>query len=210
MIWNDIILKFIMKEQKMNILNKINNFIYTKNEIIHSEVTTVFTKYGKFKMKAYKDDYQEYIAMMNQNFFDLKRPIVYIHFDVHHCDMDQEMSCYCANQVELALKMIQKSGGLVIYASREDASIDNLLEDINTRRLDEGNGTRNNSKIKFSVKEEIAYPSLAFILSDLKLKSVKLITNDAKVINIVELLDINIFKIEANISFAYGEQKTAS
>ncbi|CAA6818619.1 MAG: Unknown protein [uncultured Sulfurovum sp.] len=147
---------------------------------------------------------------MNQKFFDLERPIVYIHFDVHHCEMDNEMSCYCANQVELALKMIQKSGGLVIYSSREDSSIDTLLEDINTRKLDEVNTSKKNNKIKFSVKEKIAYPSLAFILSDLNLSSVNLITNDAKVIDIVELLGINIFKIEANISFAYGEEQTAS
>ncbi|CAA6807663.1 MAG: GTP cyclohydrolase II [uncultured Sulfurovum sp.] len=194
----------------MNIFKKINNYVDTKNEIIHSEMATVFTKYGKFQMKAYKDDHQEYIAIMNQKFFDLERPVVYIHFDVQHSEMDHDMHCYCANQVELALKMIQKSGGLVIYSSREDASIDNLLEDINTRRLDEGNAIRGKSKIKFSVKETIVYPSLAFILSDLKLSNVNLITNDEKVIDIVELLGINILRIEPNISFDYGNKKVAN
>ncbi|CAA6820558.1 MAG: Unknown protein [uncultured Sulfurovum sp.] len=188
----------------MNILNKINKLVYTRNEIIHSEMVTVFTKYGKFQMKAYKDDHQEYIAIMNQKFFDLEKPIVYVHFDVKHCEMDHAMSCYCANQVELALKMIQKSGGLVIYSSHENWSIDNLLEDINTRKIDEKNTVKNNSKISFNAKEKIAYPSLAFILNDLKLSRVKLITNSEKVIDIVELLGIDILKIESNISFAYG------
>jgi len=194
----------------MTILNKINHFIYTKNQITHSQITTVFTKYGKFKMKAYKDETQEYIAIMSPNFFKLKQHIVYIHFDVHHCDMDEHNACYCSNQVELALKMIQKTGGLVIYSNAEDRSIDRLLEDIKTQKLEDTDATKHKDKIKFSMKDKIAYPSLAFILRDLELKSIKLITNNAKVIDIVELLGIELFKIEPNISFSYGEEKNAS
>lgn len=188
----------------MNILNTTTNFVYTKSPMTHSELMTFFTKYGKFKIKVYKDKQQEYIAIMSKNLLDLERPIVYIHFDVPHYHMDSEMSCYCANQVGLALKMIQKSGGLVIYSSHEAFAIEKLLEDIQSRKLKE-NSVKDQGQMKFEIKDEVASPSLAYILRDLKVMAVNLITNDAKVIDMVESLGIDILKIESNISFKYGE-----
>lgn len=193
----------------MNILKKINNFIYTKSEIIHSEITTVFTKYGRFQMKAYKDDTQEYIAIMSPNFFKLKQQIVYVHSESHHCDTVNESSCYCGNQMEIALKMLQRSGGVVLYGSSEGQEIDLLLRSINTRNLNNAGGKKN-SKVKFDVKDNIRYPSLAFIFNDLKVSTIKLITNNEKIVDTVEALGIEILQREEGISFEYGNQKVAS
>lgn len=193
----------------MNILNKINKFIETKHEVIHSEITTVFTKYGRFQMKAYKDETQEYIAIMSPNFFKVKQPIVYMHSNTHHCHSADEPICYSGNQTEIALKMLQRSGGVVLYGSGEGREIDMFLREIKTRKLD-ATGNKKNSKVGFNVKENIAYPSLAFIFNDLKVSSIKLITSNEKVVDTVEALGIEILQRAEGISFEYGNQKVAS
>lgn len=126
----------------MELLKKIIAQVYQKNPIQHSDIMELFTKYGIYHAKMYKDGNQEYLALMSQNFFDLKTPIVYIHSDTYSCE-------HLSNsQLDLAIKMIGKEHGLFIYYSKEDNKIDALLKGINTRKLQ----TKTDKKYKTGAK----------------------------------------------------------
>lgn len=191
----------------MSILNELAHFFYGKNLIRHSKIKNIFTKYGIFKAKVYKDGRQEYLVMMSRNFFELNAPIVYIYNEQHVCDpLDDEM-CYCNHQIDVALKMIGKEGGVIVYYSGDVRNIDGLLLEINARKL----AAKDDSMIKTKVKVDLKmnkreYQSIGFIFTDLSLASIRLVTHDINVVHVAEQLDLEIVKRASVISFDYGEQ----
>ncbi|MCH9813632.1 MAG: hypothetical protein K0U47_06770 [Epsilonproteobacteria bacterium] len=182
-------------------MNKLISLVYGRTPIEHSNITSIFTKYGMYQAKVYKDAHQEYLALMSQNFFDLKTPIVYIHSDSYTCGH------LASSQLDLALKMISKEHGLLIYYSNEGRKIDTLLQDINARKLqtktDVMHKTDIKSKIKVYKKE---YYTLSFILKDLNLSKIQLVSNDINAIESAVQLGINITKQVPTISYGYGRK----
>lgn len=191
----------------MSIINELAHFFYGKNLIRHTKIKNIFTKYGIFKAKVYKDGRNEYLVMMSRNFFDLNTPIVYIYNEYHVCDpLDDEM-CYCNHQVDLALKMIGKEGGAIIYYSGDVRSIDGLLKEINALKLEAKDDAMIKTKVKTDLKmNKREYQSIGFIFNDLNLTSIKLVTHDINVVHIAGQLDLEIVKRASVISFDYGEQ----
>ncbi len=92
------------------------------------------TKYGKFKIKAYKDGNQEHLAIMSQDFETLDAPYVRIHSECLTGDTLGSLKCDCQNQLDLALKFISQEGGLVIYHRQEGRNI-GLVNKVNAYAL---------------------------------------------------------------------------
>jgi len=161
-------------------------------QIIKSEIANLPTKFGKFKVKAYKDECQEHLALMSEDFFDLEDPLVRIHSECLTGDTMGSLKCDCSNQLDLALRLISKKGGLVIYHRQEGRNI-GLVNKINAYKVqDEGYDTiEANLKLGFE-EDERDYSAVAFILKDLNLKKLKLITNNPTKISFVEELGIEI------------------
>ena len=160
--------------------------------IIQSNIANLPTKYGKFKIKAYKDGNQEHLAIMSQDFETLDAPFVRIHSECLTGDTLGSLKCDCQNQLDLSLKFIALEGGLVIYHRQEGRNI-GLVNKVNAYALqDLGRNTiQANLELGFG-EDDRDYSIVGHIFNDLGVKKLKLITNNPKKIDYVESLGIEI------------------
>jgi len=151
-----------------------------------SKTANLPTKYGKFKVKAYKDGCQEHLAIMSEDFSTMDIPNVRIHSECLTGDTLGSLKCDCNNQLHLSLEYIANHGGLVIYHRQEGRNI-GLVNKINAYYLqDNGFDTiEANRELGFK-DDERDYSSIAFILEDLKVSKLKIITNNPDKINFLE------------------------
>jgi GTP cyclohydrolase II len=162
--------------------------------IIQSNIANLPTKYGKFKIKAYKDGNQEHLAIMSQDFEILDAPYVRIHSECLTGDTLGSLKCDCQNQLDLSLKFIAEQGGLVIYHRQEGRNI-GLVNKVNAYALqDLGRNTiQANLELGFG-EDDRDYSIVGHIFKDLGVKKLKLITNNPKKIKYVESLGIEIIE----------------
>ena len=160
--------------------------------IIQSNIANLPTKYGKFKIKAYKDGNQEHLAIMSQDFETLDAPYVRIHSECLTGDTLGSLKCDCQNQLDLSLKFIAEQGGLVIYHRQEGRNI-GLVNKVNAYALqDQGRNTiQANLELGFG-EDDRDYSIVGYIFNDLGVKKLKLITNNPKKIQYVESLGVEI------------------
>ena len=160
--------------------------------IIQSNIANLPTKYGKFKIKAYKDGNQEHLAIMSQDFENIDSPFVRIHSECLTGDTLGSLKCDCQNQLDLSLKFIALEGGLVIYHRQEGRNI-GLVNKVNAYALqDQGRNTiQANLELGFG-EDDRDYSIVGHIFNDLGVKKLKLITNNPKKIDYVESLGIEI------------------
>ena len=160
--------------------------------IIQSNIANLPTKYGKFKIKAYKDGNQEHLAIMSQDFENIDAPYVRIHSECLTGDTLGSLKCDCQNQLDLSLKFIALEGGLVIYHRQEGRNI-GLVNKVNAYALqDQGRNTiQANLELGFG-EDDRDYSIVGHVFNDLGVKKLKLITNNPKKIKYVESLGIQI------------------
>ena len=160
--------------------------------IIQSNIANLPTKYGKFKIKAYKDGNQEHLAIMSQDFENIDAPFVRIHSECLTGDTLGSLKCDCQNQLDLSLKFIALEGGLVIYHRQEGRNI-GLVNKVNAYALqDQGRNTiQANLELGFG-EDDRDYSIVGYIFNDLGVKKLKLITNNPKKIQYVESLGVEI------------------
>ncbi|MBD3792211.1 MAG: GTP cyclohydrolase II [Campylobacterales bacterium] len=163
-------------------------------EIEESGIANLPTRYGRFKIKAYKDGNQEHLAIMSQDFETIDAPIVRIHSECLTGDALGSLKCDCNNQLNLALELIAKEGGLVIYHRQEGRNI-GLVNKVNAYALqDEGyNTVEANLKLGFKADER-DYGAVGYILNDLNVEQMRLVTNNPRKITYVESLGIEIIQ----------------
>lgn len=189
----------------LSIIKIMNPFFYKKSLIRHSKIRSIFTKYGIFKAKIYKDKQEENLVIMSKNFFDLKTPIVYIYSESHACEAVEHKICYCNKQIDIALKMLRTSGGAIIYCSHDVRSIDRLLQEINTSKLEDDSDDVTKTKVKLGLKAyRREHQMIGFIFKDLNLARIKLVTHHSTTIDIAEQLGIEIIKRAPAITVEYG------
>ncbi|RBQ29894.1 GTP cyclohydrolase II [Aliarcobacter vitoriensis] len=160
--------------------------------IIESNIANLPTRYGKFKIKAYKDGHQEHLAIMSQDFENLEAPYVRIHSECLTGDTLGSLKCDCQSQLDLSLKFIAKNGGLVIYHRQEGRNI-GLVNKVNAYALqDNGRNTiEANLELGFA-EDERDYRVVGYIFENLKIKKLKLITNNPEKLKYVESLGVEI------------------
>ncbi|QKJ22550.1 GTP cyclohydrolase II [Poseidonibacter lekithochrous] len=161
-------------------------------DILKSNIAKLPSKHGKFFIKAYKQNDQEHLAIMSEDFESLSSPYVRVHSECLTGDALGSLKCDCQNQLELALDFITNEGGLVIYHRQEGRNI-GLLNKINAYALqDQGRNTvEANLELGFA-EDERDYSVVKFILEDLNVSKLKLITNNPKKIEYIESLGVEI------------------
>ncbi len=162
--------------------------------IIQSNIANLPTKHGNFKIKAYKEGNQEHLAIMSEDFENIEAAFVRIHSECLTGDALGSLKCDCQNQLNSALDFISKEGGLVIYHRQEGRNI-GLLNKVNAYCLqDQGRNTiEANIELGFG-EDDRDYSIVEFILKDLNVTQLKLITNNPKKIDYVESLGIKIIE----------------
>ena len=160
--------------------------------IIESNIANLPTKYGNFRIKAYKDDNQEHLAIMSLDFETLEAPFVRIHSECLTGDTLGSLKCDCQNQLELSLKFIAKNGGLVIYHRQEGRNI-GLVNKVNAYALQDKGRNTIEANIELGFKEdERDYRVVGYIFENLGIKKLKLITNNPAKLKYVESLGVKI------------------
>jgi GTP cyclohydrolase II len=110
--------------------------------------------------------------------------------------------------MDIALKLLRKEGGVVIYYSQDMKNIDGLLQEINARKLETKGDVMTKTRVTSTLKSYIReYQTIGFILKDLNLSSIKLVTHDTNIVEVAQQLGIDIIKLAPTITFDYGEQE---
>jgi GTP cyclohydrolase II len=162
--------------------------------MIVSKVANLPTRYGYFQIKAYQDGVQEHLAIFTKNLHELKIPNVRIHSECLTGDALGSLKCDCHNQLHLALEYIKRNSGLVIYHRQEGRNI-GLVNKVNAYHLqDQGYNTVEANEMLGFEADERDYSAIKYILDDLAINTINIITNNPKKIEFLESNGITIAK----------------
>ncbi len=154
-----------------------------------SQIATLPTKYGTFKIQAFKDELgKEHLALFSDELSDA--PIVRVHSECLTGDALGSVKCDCGEQLHFALELIAKEGGMLIYHRQEGRNI-GLLNKVNAYALqDKGyNTVEANHQLGFSADER-TYEIVEFILKHFNITKLKLLTNNPKKIESLQDIEI--------------------
>ncbi len=160
-----------------------------------SQTATLPTKHGTFKIQAFKEEGKggkEHLAVYREDLDHIEAPIVRVHSECLTGDAIGSVKCDCGDQLDFALDLIAKEGGLVIYHRQEGRNI-GLLNKVNAYALqDQGLDTvAANHQLGFRADER-TYEIVAFILKHFGIEKLRLLTNNpAKMesLNDIEIIE---------------------
>ena len=146
------------------------------------------SRFGNFKIKAFKEHHKEHLAIYTDSIPEI--PTVRIHSECLTGDAIGSLKCDCRDQLEYALQHIEKNGGMVIYLRQEGRNI-GLLNKINAYALqDQGlNTVEANHQLGFSTDER-TYEVVTTILEHFNIKKIKLLTNNPHKLSSLENIEI--------------------
>ncbi len=153
-----------------------------------SEVANLPSRFGNFKVKAFKEGEKEHLVIYSENMEET--PIVRVHSECLTGDALGSLKCDCRDQLEFALTLISKTKGMVIYLRQEGRNI-GLLNKINAYSLqDKGANTiEANHQLGFKADER-TYEIVTYILNYFNIKKIKLLTNNPDKINSISDIEI--------------------
>jgi GTP cyclohydrolase II len=155
-----------------------------------SNVANLPSRFGEFKIKAYKEGHKEHLIVYTEIMPDI--PTVRIHSECLTGDALGSLKCDCRDQLEYALNYISENGGMVIYLRQEGRDI-GLLNKVNAYALqDTGLDTvEANHQLGFEADLR-RYEIVEEILKDNNISKINLLTNNPRKLN--SLKDIEIVK----------------
>ena len=153
-----------------------------------SEVANLPSRFGTFKIQSFKEGIKEHLVIYKEPLH--VNPLVRIHSECLTGDTIGSLKCDCRDQLEYALKLIEKEGGMVIYLRQEGRNI-GLLNKVNAYALqDKGfNTIEANHQLGF-LDDERTYEMVEFILDYYKINKIKLLTNNPKKIESLKNVEI--------------------
>jgi len=143
-----------------------------------SQIATLPTKYGEFKIQSFKEGEKEHLVIFTENLPET--PLVRIHSECLTGDALGSLKCDCGEQLEYAMKEINKHGGMIIYLRQEGRGI-GLFNKVNAYALqDRGLDTvEANHQLGFEADMR-DFSIVEEILKHFNIKKIKLLTNNPK------------------------------
>ncbi len=153
------------------------------------------TKWGKFKIIAYankKDENMPHLAIVSQNFDPNKVITMRIHSECMTGDIFGSSRCDCGPQLEKAMKIIDKEGGVILYMRQEGRGI-GLVNKLKAYTLqDKGYNTVEANTHQGLEADARTYEEAIEMLNDLGIDKVNLMTNNPLKIKAIEDSNIEV------------------
>jgi len=157
--------------------------------------TRIPTRYGDFVLHYYSNsiDNKEHVAFVKGQVADQSDVLVRMHSECFTGDVLGSRRCDCGEQLDMALKLISEAGkGVLIYLRQEGRGI-GLLKKLQAYNLqDQGMDTVDANIHLGHLADERDYSIAALIIQDLKIASIKLITNNPRKIKDLQKLGIQV------------------
>ena len=139
------------------------------------------TKWGKFKMISFgedKDQYSPHLALIHEKFDPEQVTMVRIHSECITGDVFSSMRCDCGDQLHLALELVARAGGVLVYLRQEGRGI-GISHKLDAYELqDQGMNTiEANVHLGFE-PDERDYNDAFTILKELGIQRISLLTNN--------------------------------
>ena len=147
--------------------------------VVFEVETRVPTKYGHFQFRGYRDlvTGAEHLAIVSGLLGE--GGLVRVHSECLTGEAFSSLKCECGPQLDAALDMIARSGGVVIYMRGHEGRGIGLINKLKAYRLQESGLDTLDSNLALGLPaDERDYSAAVAILDDLGIHSVQLITNN--------------------------------
>ncbi|MFC0178901.1 GTP cyclohydrolase II [Thorsellia kenyensis] len=173
-----------------------------------------------FDLYGYKNaiDNQEHVALISGDVEKFDIPLVRIHSECLTGDVFGSLRCDCGPQLNHAKAMIAKEGGIILYMRQEGRGI-GLLNKLKAYELQEcgADTVEANHQLGFAADLR-RYELSAFMLKDLGISKIKLITNNPDKIHalakfgieVIERVPLIVGQAEENISYMQTKKEKMS
>ena len=203
-------LKKIAKKFDLKIISIEDLISYRmKHETLIEEIVQVDmpTKYGDFKLKAFKQTTtgEEHLALIKGTWDKNDPVLVRVHSSCFTGDIIGSLRCDCGDQLYSSMKMINDAGkGVIIYMNQEGRGI-GLLNKLKAYKLQEEGYDTLEANLKLGFKGDARdYGVGAQILRSVGIRKMKLLSNNPKkrtgLIGYgLEIIDTVPIEVECNI-----------
>jgi len=153
-----------------------------------SNVATLPTRHGTFRIQAFKEGCREHLALFSDPLPEI--PLVRVHSECLTGDALGSVKCDCGEQLDAALERIAVEGGMLIYHRQEGRNI-GLLNKVNAYALqDQGFDTvEANHQLGFAADER-TYEIVETILEHFGITRMRLLTNNPRKIESLKHVEI--------------------